>query len=95
MIWASHILLLSFEKVSRYYTIAEDPELANEQTMDTWLSNPKVASPVPIESKLLDRRWCGSDLCERLQNQLIDDYLRESTAGCGVFLLVSQKSTKS
>jgi hypothetical protein len=33
-------------------------------------------------------------LCERLRNQLIGDYLREESAGCGVFLLVSQKATK-
>ncbi|NUW73143.1 hypothetical protein HOP38_11485 [Vibrio mediterranei] len=78
-----------------YYTIAEEPELANEQRMDIWLANPKVASPVPIELKLLDKGWSGPDLCERLRNQLVGDYLREGTAGCGVFLLVSQKSTKS
>ncbi|HAV1571132.1 TPA: hypothetical protein JG843_000578 [Vibrio parahaemolyticus] len=78
-----------------YYTIAEEPELANEQRMDIWLANPKVASPVPIELKLLDKGWSGPDLCERLRNQLVGDYLREGTAGCGVFLLVSLKSTKS
>ncbi|NOI88757.1 hypothetical protein [Vibrio sp. 99K-1] len=77
-----------------YYTIAEEPELANEQRMDIWLANPKVTSPVPIELKLLDKGWSGPELCERLRNQLVGDYLREGTAGCGVFLLVSQKSTK-
>ncbi|HHS3346497.1 TPA: hypothetical protein ACTGGT_003261 [Vibrio cholerae] len=77
-----------------HYTIAEEPELANEQRMDIWLANQKVASPVPIELKLLDKGWSGPDLCERLRNQLVGDYLREGTAGCGVFLLVSQKSTK-
>jgi len=77
-----------------YYTIAEEPELANEQRMDIWLASPKVASPVPIELKLLDKGWSGPELCERLRNQLVGDYLREGTASCGVFLLVSQKSTK-
>lgn len=35
-----------------HYTIAEEPELANEQRMDIWLANPKIQSPVPIELKL-------------------------------------------
>lgn len=77
-----------------HYTIAEEPELANEQRMDIWLANPKIQSPVPIELKLLDKNWSGSKLCERLRNQLVGDYLREETAGCGVFLLVSLNQTK-
>ncbi|SON50091.1 NACHT domain-containing protein [Vibrio tapetis] len=77
-----------------HYSVAEEPELANEQRMDIWLANPNVMSPVPIELKLLDKGWSGPELCERLRNQLVGDYLREGTAGCGVFLLVSQKSTK-
>lgn len=77
-----------------HYTTAEEPELANEQRMDIWLANPNVQSPVPIELKLLDKNWTGPNLCERLRNQLVCDYLREESAGCGVFLLVSQKTTK-
>lgn len=76
------------------YTIAEEPELANEQRMDISLANQNVQSPVPIELKLLDKNWSGPKLCERLRNQLVGDYLREESAGCGVFLLVSQKTTK-
>lgn len=77
-----------------HYTIAEEPELANEQRMDIWLANPKIQSPVPIELKLLDKNWSGSKLCERLRNQLVGDYLREETAGCGIFLLVLLNQTK-
>ncbi len=77
-----------------HYTIAEEPELANEQRMDIWLANPNVQSPVPIELKLLDKGWSGAKLCERLRNQLVGDYLREESAGCGVFLLVSLKASK-
>ncbi|KUI99638.1 hypothetical protein [Vibrio sp. MEBiC08052] len=76
------------------YTIAEEPELANQQRMDIWLAHPRVTSPVPIELKLLDKKWSGSDLCERLRNQLAGDYLREQTAGCGLFLLVSQNTDR-
>lgn len=77
-----------------HYTTTEEPELANEQRMDIWLANPDVQSPVPIELKLLDKNWTGPNLCERLRNQLVGDYLREESAGCGIFLLVSQKTTK-
>ena len=59
--------------------------------MDIWLENTSVGSPVPIELKLLDKGWSGPKLCERLRNQLVGDYLREETAGCGVMLLVSQQ----
>ncbi|UTV27879.1 hypothetical protein [Photobacterium atrarenae] len=74
------------------YTIAQELELANAQRMDICLHNTKVHSPVPIELKLLDKNWTGPKLCERLRNQLVGDYLREESAGCGVFLLVSQST---
>lgn len=73
------------------YTTAQEPELANSQRMDIWLHNTKVHSPVPIELKLLDKGWSGPKLCERLRNQLVGDYLREESAGCGLMLLVSQR----
>ncbi|WP_232772517.1 NACHT domain-containing protein [Psychromonas sp. Urea-02u-13] len=77
-----------------HYTIAEEPELANEQRMDIWIANPCIASPVPIELKLLDKSWSGPKLCERLRNQLVGDYLRERSASNGVFLLVSLSTNK-
>jgi len=76
------------------YTIAQEPELANSQRMDITLSSTRVQSPVPIELKLLDKNWSGNDLCERLRNQLVGDYLREESAGCGVMLLVWQGNKK-
>ncbi len=74
------------------YTTAQEPELANSQRMDIWMQNTNVHSPVPIELKLLDKGWSGPKLCERLHNQLVGDYLREESAGCGVMLLVSQNT---
>ena len=70
------------------YTTAQEPVLANSQRMDIWLHNTNVRSPVPIELKLLDKGWSGPKLCERLRNQLVGDYLREESAGCGVMLLI-------
>jgi len=72
------------------FTIAQEPELANNQRIDIWLHNHNVRSPVPVELKLLDQGWSGPKLCERLRNQLAGDYIREETAGCGVMLLISQ-----
>ena len=72
------------------YTTAQEPELANSQRMDISMHNTNVRSPVPIELKLLDKGWSGPNLCERLRNQLVGDYLREESAGCGIMLLVWQ-----
>lgn len=72
------------------YTCAEEANLANDQRPDIWFQHPSIKSPVPIELKLLDKGWSGPKLCERLRNQLAGDYLREETAGCGIFLLVWQ-----
>ena len=74
------------------FTTAQEPELANRQRMDIWLQHPNVPFPVPIELKLLDKRWNGSKLCERLRNQLVGDYLRGGTERCGLMLLVWQGS---
>lgn len=78
------------EKAHSRYTCAEEANLANNQRPDIWFQHPNIKSPVPIELKLLDKGWSGPKLCERLRNQLAGDYLREETAGCGIFLLVWQ-----
>lgn len=72
------------------YSCSQENELPNRQRPDIWMLSPQVTSPVPIELKVLDKGWSGQALCERLRNQLAGDYLREETAGCGVFLLVWQ-----
>ena len=72
------------------YTTAQEPEIANSQRVDIWIQNPGVPSPVSIELKLLDKGWTGPKLCERLRNQLVGDYMREATGGCGLMLLVWQ-----
>jgi hypothetical protein len=76
------------------YTCNEEQPLANEQRPDIWLEQPGTCSPVPIEIKQLDKSWSGNKLCERLRNQLAGDYLREVTAGCGIFLLVWNGNSK-
>ena len=82
-------------KAQNKYTITQENELANSQRTDIRLENSNVRSPVPIELKILDKSWSGKNLCERLRNQLVGDYLREVSAGCGIFLLVSQQTNKT
>lgn len=78
------------------YTCAQENEFPNRQRPDVWMQSPQVDSAVPIELKILDKGWSGPELCERLRNQLVGDYLREETAGCGVMLLIWQgHSTQS
>ena len=72
------------------YTCAQENEFPNRQRPDIWMQSPQVDSAVPIELKVLDKNWTGPKLCERLRNQLVGDYLREETAGCGVMLLIWQ-----
>ncbi len=72
------------------YSCAQENEFPNRQRPDIWLQSPQVNSAVPIELKVLDKGWSGPALCERLRNQLVGDYLREETAGCGVMLLIWQ-----
>lgn len=75
------------------YTISQEYEVANGQRPDIRFDKPNITS-VPVELKVLDKKWSGRDLCERLRNQLIGDYLREETASCGIFLLVAQNVEK-
>ena len=78
------------QKWGNPFTTAQEPELANSQRMDISLQNTNVPLPIPIELKLLDKRWSGPKLCERLQNQLAGDYLREGDERYGLMLLVWQ-----
>lgn len=82
------------QKSNHKYTISQEDELANGQRTDIKFHNANVNSPVPVELKILDKSWTGTDLCERLRNQLVGDYLRESNATCGIFLLVSKECEK-
>jgi len=74
----------------KLFRCAQENEFPNRQRPDIWLLNNDVPAPVPIELKVLDEAWSGPELCERLRNQLVGDYLREDGAECGIMLLVWQ-----
>lgn len=67
------------------YTTASEEELADESRTDIRLHNPRVPRRVPIELKIAEK-WSAVALRERLENQLIKQYLLESRLG--IFLLV-------
>jgi hypothetical protein len=67
------------------YTTASEEELADVSRTDIRLHNPRVQHRIPIELKIAEK-WSAAQLRERLENQLVDQYLRE--AKTGIFLLV-------
>lgn len=77
------------------FSISQEPEVANSQRMDIWLQKAGVEHPVIIELKLLDKKWTGPELCERLQNQLVKDYLRNGSGRYGMFLLIRKNPNSS
>ena len=84
------------QNANQLFEVSQESELANSQQMDIQLQNQNSGYPIPIELKLLDKGWTGPNLCERLRNQLVGDYLRDGTDRYGVMLLFWQgtKSTK-
>ena len=75
---------------NRLFELSQEPELANHQRVDIRLQNQTAGYPIPIELKLLDKNWTGPNLCERLCNQLVGDYLRDGTERYGAMLLFWQ-----
>ena len=67
------------------YTTGSEEELADQKRTDIRLHNPAVEARIPIELKIAER-WSAGKLRERLENQLIKQYLRKSRYG--TFLLV-------
>lgn len=71
------------------YVIPQEEQLADDKRPDFRLHSTLFDGPVPVELKLADK-WSGSQLFERLENQVGGDYLRDSRSSCGIFLLVYQ-----
>ena len=69
------------------YTTGAEEELADKSRTDIRLHNPKVDARIPIEIKIAGK-WSANELRERMENQLVGQYLRE--AQYGIFLLVNR-----
>ena len=74
------------------YTVGSEEELADATRTDIRLHAPQVSAPVPIELKISDN-WTLAQLIERLENQLVGQYMR--TSQYGIFLVVHNGRNKS
>lgn len=79
------------KQAKKKYTVACEEEKADKSRTDIRLCYPHLIS-VPIELKIADN-WTTSELLERLQNQLIGQYMLESKHG--IFLLAHSGQKKS
>jgi hypothetical protein len=75
------------------YSVPPEEELADATRPDLRIHTPAVDAPVPIELKIADK-WSYAELVERLHNQLVGQYLRDTRSRFGVFLLVWQGKKK-
>ncbi|MBY3417071.1 hypothetical protein HFN87_27820 [Rhizobium laguerreae] len=74
------------DKANGRYFAPNEEELADAKRPDLRIHATDIHGPVPIEFKIADN-WSGSELFERLQNQLCNDYLRDARSSYGVFLM--------
>ena len=73
------------------YTVGSEEELADASRTDIRLNAPQIPSPVPIELKIADK-WTLAELRERMENQLIRQYMRISRYG--IFLVIHNGEKK-
>lgn len=69
------------------YSVPQEDELADAKRPDLRFLGNGFDGPVPIEIKIADK-WPGTVLFERLENQLCNDYLRDSRSNMGIYLLM-------
>ena len=80
---ANRLRLISRDR----YTTGSEEELADRTRTDIRLHHPKVDARIPVEIKIAGK-WSANELRERMENQLVGQYLRE--ACYGIFLLVNR-----
>jgi hypothetical protein len=69
------------------YTIPQEEEIDQQQRPDLRFENPRT-SAVPVEIKWADMpHWTAAKLLERLENQLVGQYLRAYNVRYGIYLL--------
>lgn len=74
------------EQSRKRYTVLQEEEIDQRQRPDLRIENPRT-NPISIEIKWADAQWSFSDLLERLENQLIGQYLRAHNSNYGIYLL--------
>jgi hypothetical protein len=73
------------ERSQKRYTIPQEPEIDEQERPDLRVENPRTG-PVSIEVKWADA-WSLQELLERLENQLVGQYLRAHDSNYGVYFL--------
>ncbi len=73
------------ERSRKRYTVPQEEEIDQQEKPDLRLENPKT-DPVSIEVKWADN-WTVTELLERLENQLVGQYLRAHNSRYGIYLL--------
>jgi hypothetical protein len=75
------------ERSRQRYTIPQEAEIDQQQRADLRFENPQFQPAVPVELKWADKHWTARDLLERLENQLVGQYLRAHNVRYGIYLL--------
>jgi hypothetical protein len=82
------------QKAFGRYSIPQEEQFADDKKPDLRFHGMGFDAPVPVELKIADN-WTGSELFERLENQLAGDYLRDARGGRGIYALVYRGQKKS
>lgn len=75
------------ERSRQRYTIPQEEEIDQEERPDLRAENPHT-EPVSIELKWADN-WTVNELLERLENQLVGQYLRAHNSRYGIYVLAT------
>ena len=76
------------------YVVPQEEELADAKRPDMRIHSTGFDGPVPTELKIADK-WTGTQLFDRLENQLCGDYLRDDRSSCGIYLLVNRGAERN
>ncbi len=75
------------ERSRNRYTVPQEEEIDQEHRLDLRPQNPRT-NPVSIEIKWADN-WSLAQLLERLDNQLVGQYMRARNSRYGIYLLAT------
>jgi hypothetical protein len=74
------------ERANGRYTLPQEPEIDLQQRPDLRFLRPGLP-PVSVEVKLADLGWTITELIERLENQLVGQYLRDHQSRHGIYVI--------
>lgn len=69
------------------YSVPQENEIDRQERIDLHLMTPLVGVGVPIELKLANSTWSINQHFDRLENQLVGQYLRARNVNYGIYLV--------